>query len=410
MVEPARARVLFVTQSCPWPKNSGGNIRTYYVLAHLARLADVTLVTIAPDDADGAHAHLEALCHRVEFVPAPRVRSRPLTLAGALVSGRPAFIQHNLSRSLAAAVTASLARDSFDWVHLNQIDTFHYLRRTRMPFVLDTHNLHWRYYARRAAAEKSRLLAHLYARDSRLLERYELAAFRRAHRVLVCSDIERSLLQSIDPSLPVSVVPNGVDCDEYRPMAADPFDNDPDMLFVGDMAYAPNDEGVREFAEEVLPLVQRHVPGARLTIVGRSPSPALEAIAERRNDVAVTGFVEDMMPYIARAKVFVVPIRYGAGTRLKVLQAFACGLPTVATSIGAEGIDCTDGSDIVIADDNADMARRIVDLMTNRAWYASIRARCRDKALALYDWNVIGEALRDDLRHLTAPEPCVDLT
>jgi polysaccharide biosynthesis protein PslH len=389
--------VLFVSQQCPWPKNSGGNIRTYFIALHLSRIANVTLVTTAPSTgAKQARAALEKFCTAVQFVPDLKDsgRSSVATLARSFLHGRPAFIQHNLSEHLGRAIEGRLAEEVFDWVHVNQIDTYHYVEKyTASPIVLDTHNLHWGYYARRAEHASNPIMSILYGRDARLLKKYETSAFRACAKVLVCSEDERVIIDGLDNTLPVAVVPNGVDCEEHRPGSHDAFDNGAEILFVGDMAYAPNHEGVIEFIQEVLPLVKKEYASVHLTVVGKSPAADLLALVENRADVTVTGFVEEVAPYVDKAKVFVVPLRFGAGTRLKVPQAFASGLPTIATTIGAEGIEYTDGQDIVISDDNASTAKSICALLGDRELYTKLRTNCRRTALDKYDWNVIGELL-----------------
>ncbi|MEM7403879.1 MAG: glycosyltransferase family 4 protein [Pseudomonadota bacterium] len=392
-----RPSVLFVTQQCPWPKNSGGNIRTYFIARHLARLAAVTLVTTRPESgAAEAQAALEEFCTAVHMVDDVKTSglARVGALARSVAHGRPAFIEHNLNPNLETCIAALRQDTPFAWFHLNQVDTYHYFRGEQTtPLVLDTHNLHWAYYERRAERESNPAMSALYGRDGRLLRDYELQAFRHASRVLVCSDDERRSIDAIATGLPVTVIPNGVDCDEHRPSSHDAFDNPPELIFVGDMGYAPNHDGVMEFIAEVMPTVRDRVPGAHLTVVGRAPAEDLLAAAAGRDDVEVTGFVDSVAPYVDKAKIFVVPLRYGAGTRLKVPQAFASGLPTVSTRIGAEGIDYTDGEDIVIADDNAMIAERICELLEDRERFDAMRAACRATAMAHYDWGVIGDAL-----------------
>ena len=398
MTTVSKPKVLFVSQQCPWPKNSGGNIRTYFIAKHLTRIADITLLCAKPESKDReAREELEKFCAEVIFVDDPKstaTASRLGTLMRSFVRGRPAFIEHNWSPHLARAVDVLVSSRSFAWYHLNQVDTFPYFdERPELPLVLDTHNLHWEYYERRSTHASNPVMSVLYGRDGRLLKRYEHTAFRRSRSVLVCSEDEYHKVKTLDPTVNVAVVPNGVDCEEYRPLDGNAFDNEPEIIFVGDMAYAPNHEGVFEFINEVLPTIHESVPNARLTVVGKSPDVSLIEATKDRQDVEVTGFVDDVAPYLDRAKVFIVPLRFGAGTRLKVPQAFASGLPTVATTIGAEGIAYKHGEDILIADDNADMARAICSLLSGRDTYNSMRKKCRQTALSQYDWNVVGQQL-----------------
>ncbi|NKC12962.1 MAG: glycosyltransferase [Gammaproteobacteria bacterium] len=412
--EPSTSRepqVLFVSQQCPWPKNSGGNIRTYFIARYLAQVAAVTLLTTAPREGGAqAEAELEKFCAKVEFVNDEKGNSalaNAATLAKSFLRRRPAFIEHNLMRGLNRAVQRCLATERYDALHVNQVDTFLYFAdlhltggtadEKKVSIVLDTHNIHAEYYRRRARAASNPVTRALFARDGRLLADFELNAFRSSDKVIVCSPDEQQAVQAMDDTLAkdesvnVVVVPNGVDCEEYYPSPDDPFDRPHELVFMGDMAYAPNSEGVAGFIRNVLPRVRQHYPDTHFTVIGKAPPSALLKLVERRSDVTVTGFVDEMMPYMHRAKVFVIPLQYGAGTRLKVPQAFACGIPTVSTTIGAEGIDYTVGSDILIADSDEAMADAICTLFADRELYRTLRTRGRETALSKYDWRVIGQ-------------------
>ena len=402
----SRRKVLFISQQCPWPKNSGGNIRSYFIAKHLSDLADVTLICTSPSDNEKLEAKSELLtfCADVQFVDGEKSKTTlgyVATLARSFVRGSPAFIEHNRFDQLAQAVENLLQQHSFDWVHLNHVDTLPYVEiDDDVPVVLDTHNLNWEYYVRRAEHTSNPVMSALFSRDARLLKAYEHKAFARAKSVLVCSENEYHKVKSLDSSINVTVVPNGVDCDEYRPFEGDAFDNEPEIIFIGDMGYAPNHDGVLEFINKVLPTVQSSVPDAKFTVVGRSPAQSLVDLVRNRSDVEITGFVEDVAPFLDKAKVFVVPLRFGAGTRLKILQAFSSGLPTVATSIGAEGIEYNHGEDILIADDSVEMAKAVCSLLSDKEVYNSIRTNCREKALEKYDWNVVARQLAESISTL----------
>jgi glycosyltransferase involved in cell wall biosynthesis len=161
------------------------------------------------------------------------------------------------------------------------------------------------------------------------------------------------------------------------------------MLFTGLMAYAPNHDACLWFCRDILPLVQRQIPDAHLTVMGRYPKPEVEALASKQ--VTVTGGVEDATPFFQRAAVCVVPLRLGSGTRLKILEAFAKGKAVVSTTLGAEGLEAVDGQHLLIADDPASFAAAVVRLLKD----ADLRQRMGQAARALveqrYDWRQIVE-------------------
>ena len=395
-----RRRVLFVTQQLPWPKDSGGNIRTYFMLAGLARRYDVTLVSThdGTPAADEGERHLEDLCAAVRLVPDDKRHSslgQALGVLGSLLRRRPAVLQHNENRALGAAVDEALAGGAFDSVHVNHLDTAPYFDlESAPPSVIDTHNVLMEYYSRRAEVERGALRRWACRREGRLLTEWEPRILRSARRAVVCSETEKESLLLADPEIEVRVVPNGVDCSAFRPRE-EPLDPPSrDLVFVGDMAYGPNRDGALRFVEEVLPLVQQEEPSARFLAVGKNPSPQLEALGQRE-DVVVTGFVDEVAAWVHRAGVYVVPIRYGSGTRLKVLEAFALGVPAVSTRIGAEGISTEDDEDILLRDTPESMAQAIVRLLRQPELAAELAVKARARVEAEYDWPALGARMAD---------------
>lgn len=394
-------RVLFVSQQLPWPRDSGGNIRTYFMLAGLARRFEVVLCSTS----DGSSAAREGervlgeLCAAVHLVPDVKQRSSLGQARGVLASllrGAPAVLLHNENRALGEVVRRELARESFDTVHLNHLDTTPYLDLAQAPpCVIDTHNLLFEYYARRAEVEAGLLKRWACAREGRLLAQQEPRIFRAAWRIVVCSETERASLAALDPSLELRVVPNGVDCANFRPRQAAPDPPSRDLVFVGDLAYGPNQDAALRFVREVLPLVRREEPAARFLAVGKNPPAELEALGRARDDVVVTGFVDDVRAWVHGAGVYVVPIRYGSGTRLKVLEAFALGMPTVSTQLGAEGIATHEGQDILLRDEPERMARAIVELLRDPEFAARLATNARANVEQNYDWPALGERMAD---------------
>jgi len=393
------ASILFVSQKIPWPRDAGGNIRAWHLLEALGRRYALTLVTSCSDGALEAQARaaLAELCADVRIVPDVKSRSAPAMLrvgARSVLRGSPALVEFNRNAHLARAVGDLLARRRFDLAHLNHVDAFPYLERRRaQPFVLDSHNLLFVYYRRMAALERGPLRRRAYGREARLLERYELCAFRRARVGTVCSRQERDRLLELDPGLDIEVLPNGADCQSLAPPPRDVWENPPRVCFVGDMAYEPNDDGARWFVAEVMPHLRERVAGVRFVAVGKNPGAALCALAQTHPDVEVTGRVDDVRDEVFAARACVVPLRYGTGTRIKLLEAFAMGMPTVSTAVGAEGVEYRDGEDVLIADGPAQMAARLAEVLTQRELHDRLRRGARATALARYDWSVIGAEL-----------------
>ncbi|MBK7644088.1 MAG: glycosyltransferase [Planctomycetes bacterium] len=227
---------------------------------------------------------------------------------------------------------------------------------------------------------------------------------RRADRVLVCSEKERAQLSVLGVDH-VLVVPNGVDTQQFTPRErssataaplAPPRAEALELVFTGGMNYLPNEDGARWFLDEIFPLVLRERPAARITFVGKHPPDSLCARA-REGQIVFTGRVDDVRAHARAADIFVVPLRIGGGTRLKILEALAMQLPLVSTRVGAEGLDLRDGQDLLLADEAQTFADAILALATDRERAARLAASGHARVLERYDWRATTRPLLDDL-------------
>jgi glycosyltransferase involved in cell wall biosynthesis len=324
-----------------------------------------------------------------------------MSLLKSLLTGDPVLFTHNKSAELERAVAEHLDSGAYSALHLNHLDTTPYARyASGVPVVIDTHNVLTEYAARRSEHEKSAFGRWLWSREARLLTAREPLELSLCQRVIACSEREREALLAAESALEVRVVPNGVAVDSITPVS-DPAANGPELIFVGDLAYGPNADAAESFAAEVLPLVRAEHPAALFRVVGRNPSQALmESV--KAGGVEVTGFVDDVREELMRARAFVCPIRYGSGTRLKLFEAFAAGLPVVSTRLGAEGIDCVDGEHLLFADTPEEQAAAISRVLSDDELARTLGAAGRRLASERYDWPLIGRGLVEIYEELIA--------
>jgi len=187
--------------------------------------------------------------------------------------------------------------------------------------------------------------------------------------------------------MPYLVVPNGADLSSFSPAARQP--GEPVLLYVGAMHYYPNIDAVHYFFETMFDRIREAVPNTQVQIVGHSPPHDIQEMA-RQPGIQVTGSVDDVRPYYSSATVFVVPLRLGGGTRLKIIEAMAMGLPVVSTSVGAEGLDLRDGQDILLANDPISFADATVRLLTDPGLRQHLAQNAR-QAAQRYDWDKLSE-------------------
>lgn len=220
----------------------------------------------------------------------------------------------------------------------------------------------------------------------RKVERFERLALGWMDGALAVSALDHNRLAQWHSKLPTAVVPNGVDLDYFRPAPQPELRGH--IAFSGSMDWRPNQDAARYFVQEIFPLLQRVRPDLECTFVGRSPPPDIQALAKVPG-VHVTGTVDDVRPYLERAGVFVVPLRIGGGSRLKILEALAMGRAVVSTSVGAEGLEVMHDRHVVLADDPQTFAKAVLRLLDDPEQCRKLAAAGRRLVERCYDWDTL---------------------
>jgi glycosyltransferase involved in cell wall biosynthesis len=232
----------------------------------------------------------------------------------------------------------------------------------------------------------------------------------RATHVLTVSDTDTAMFARDIDRAKITTIPTGVDIRYFRPMNPSSNEEPGSLVFTGSMDWMPNVDGIAYFVEQILPLIRKQHPHAKLWVVGRKPERTIRAMAERDPSIQVTGTVEDIRPYIAKGAVYIVPLRVGSGTRLKIFEAMAMGKAVVSTTIGAEGLPVTSGLDIVLADEPHHFADAVCRLLES----AQERRRIGETARALveekYSWEVVAKQVESVLRMQSLRQTSNDLT
>jgi GT2 family glycosyltransferase/glycosyltransferase involved in cell wall biosynthesis/2-polyprenyl-3-methyl-5-hydroxy-6-metoxy-1,4-benzoquinol methylase len=252
---------------------------------------------------------------------------------------------------------------------------------TNARIIYDTVDLHFLREGRRAKIEMEKV--------SRHYKDMELFLAHQADDVLVVSDVEKQILEKEGLEGKVSIISNIHAAEKtYRP-----FDQRKGLMFIGGFEHLPNEDGIVWFVKSILPLIREKLPGIPLFIVGSRPTETVKGLSSK--NITVTGYVEDVRPYFEEARVFVCPLRYGAGVKGKIGQSMAYGLPVVMTTVGAEGIDLVDGRDALIADDEHDFAEKVARLYQNRALWESLSLSGIELIEKKFSPQVVKYALRD---------------
>jgi glycosyltransferase involved in cell wall biosynthesis len=268
-----------------------------------------------------------------------------------------------------------------------------------VPVVFFDHNVEylvWQRLRRNEPRFLRRLALELEWRKMRRFERSTCAA---ARLTLAVSEPDRALLAETAPGARVRAIPTGVDTGYFSPQPGP--ERKGALVFTGSMDWYPNEDGILHFAEHTLPLIRREVPEAEVTVVGRDPSARLRGAA-RRAGLRVTGTVPDVRPYMAESAVYVVPLRVGGGTRLKIFEALAMGKPVVSTTVGAEGLPLEPGRHFIQADDPGAFAGAVVSLLRDPERRAALGGAGRQLVEQHYAWPQVARQFEAACREVVS--------
>lgn len=396
-----RPRLLFLCQTLPYPPDSGVAIRCFHLLRLLARGFDVTALCFSSNKGGAVPQHdlaervgtLQQLADvEVEVFPVPQDHNAwRLAWDHVRSLGRnrvyTAFVYD--SPTLTVRLGQLLRARRFDLIHLDSLKLCRYLPLLGgAPLVCGHHNVESLLLRRRALVERTPWRRAYLRHQARLMEREERRWCPRTDLNVLVSDADRLTLQRSVPQATCAVIPNGVDVATFRPSPG----NEQGIVFVGESTWAPNRDGMQYFCDEVLPRIRATGEMAPVRWVGRAPHTLCRAYHDQYA-VELTGYVADVRPYMRDAACYIVPLRVGGGTRLKILDAWAMGKAVVSTSVGCEGLAAEDGRNILIRDDPEGFARAVCAVLQDPPLRQRLGAGGRRTVELQYSWDRIGESV-----------------
>ena len=390
--------ILWVKMGGLWPSTTGGRVRSLQIVSDLARRHQVTVVTThgPGDDPDGLARELSH-CHQVisiPYVPPKRGSAAfPGAVARSWLSSYPVDLWkwrvpevRRQVRTLVDSGVVDLCVSDFLFAAANVP------LGGPVPVILFEHNVEYLIWQRLCGLESSPWKRALFELEWRKVRAREADACRLADLTIAVSEDDRRRLEAVARGIRATSIPTGVDTTYFAP---NDYTERPDRLvFSGSMDWHPNEDAVLHFADAILPRIRAEIPGVTLTVVGRNPTARLREIALRA-EIIVTGTVEDVRPSIAEAAVYVVPLRAGGGTRLKIFEALAMAKPVVSTTVGAEGLGLEPGRHFVAADGPRDFADAVVGLLRDSQRRTALGQAGRALVEANYSWPTIAREFEE---------------
>lgn len=392
-------RLLFLSQTLPFPPDGGVKIRTYHTLRNLATKFDITALCFYrwkkgshEPDVEKAIAELQQFA-RVQAFPIPQEHSRARFILDHLRSvllRRVYTVYSYESRDFSRALVNELRGDRVVLVHLDSLDLSSYLPLTEgIRTVCVHHDAQSLLLERRSGHQRSGIVSRYLKCQANLMAKEERNICPRVDLNVTVSEKDAQTLKNVAPTSRFRVVPNGVDIEYFRPCPGE----ESGLVFVGGTSWYPNKDALHYYQSTILPEIRAKQPTTKTVWVGRASAEEVREYSSLANGLQLTGYVSDVRPFIASAACYVVPIRIGGGTRIKILDAWAMGKAVVSTSIGCEGLDARDGENILIADTPAEFAEKVHHVLCEPELRSRLGDQARRTVEQSYSWNAIGAAM-----------------
>ncbi len=400
-----KMKILILDEEFPWPLDTGKRIRSFNLIQRLAQRHQVRYMAYGHQASDSYQHLKKSGLTPVAVTPQVPRKSGPvfyLRLLMNLFSPQPYIVASHYSRVFAQTLQAEIAAQHPDLVLCEWSPYAAFIRDLVGPKkLIVAHNIEHLIWQRYYDNETNPIKRWYIGVQTKKLKRFERAAFAWADGATAVSESEARTVESFAPKTKVTAIENGVDLDYFVPGPVP--ESSTRLVFVGSLDWRPNQDAVRYFVNDILPALAKIGVNATVDIVGRNPSSDLTALADDPA-VNITGRVEDVRPYVEQAAVYVVPLRIGGGTRLKILEALAMKKAVVATSIGAEGLEVTDGENIMLADCPESFAEQIKQLLADKDLNRRLGEAGRTLVEERYGWDHLATKLDKVVTGLVADD------
>ena len=387
-------KILMLTPYLPYPLTSGGQIRTYNLLKNLSKKHQITLFSLIKNQED--EKYINQLKPFVAKIKLFKRSTKPFTLKNILrtaFSFHPFVVTRNLVSSTKEAVEKELSTDKYDLIHAETFYMMPNIPKTNIPTILVEQTIEYLGYQSYAKASKLLPIKPFLAIDIFKIMYWEQYYWKKSNRLITMSDNDKNFIQSKLPQIKnINVVANGIDIEFFNQVKKQ-LPSNPTILFVGTFSWLPNIQAVTYLVEEVFPLIKKALPNTKLHIVGFSPTKKVRSFGNSP-DITVSGSVEDIRTAYATAHVSVSPVKWGKGTRYKILEAMVTKTPIISTPIAVEGINGIKNNQHVLLGESAqELAQQTIKILKNPKLHQRLAKNAYELVTSRYNWESISEEL-----------------
>lgn len=394
-----RLHVAVLDEELPFPLTSGKRIRSFQLLTRLAQRHRVTLITHRNADDDELRDAAQELRRHDIFpiavprkIPAKKGLGFYARLGSNLLSPLPYSVTSHTSKAMHQAMAKLRTTDRPDLWHCEWTPYAQAMYQRPEPWVVMAHNVEARIWERYARTEADPLKKWYITQQWKKFDAFERWAYSAASRAIAVSAEDATYMEQEMGASNVAVVDNGVAIEQFRPNPSEPRQPHR-LLFLGSLDWRPNQDALTYFLDAMFPTIVKHEPATTLAIVGRKPPTWLQARVASMANVELHADVPDVLPYLHQAGQLIVPLRVGGGSRLKILEALATGLPVVTTTIGVEGLRLHHQEHCTIADGPDDFVLAVLETIRQPKAAQMLAQRGRNKVLAEYNWDTLAKQL-----------------
>lgn len=382
-------KILMLVPFLPNTSMSGGQTRWYNIIKYLSKNHEITLFSLIKEDSERRFIpELEKYCRKVMIFKRPKSPWSLRNIIMATLGPYPLLVVRNWSFSERRAIEEELVKNHYDLIHAETFYVMPHLPRAKIPSILVEQTIEYMVYKHYVDNEVSGLFKPLFMWDVVKLKYWERYFWKKATKLVVVSSEDKKIMEKDLSTVDVSIIPNGIDASYFAEKVAERI-TPPRVLFVGNFKWLQNTEAATVLIEKVWPLIIKRVPEAKLWIVGKSIPIKIQEIAKEEKDIEVTESLPDIREAYQAATVMTVPIYGPGGTRLKVLEALASGLPVVSTPTGIAGLNLTADEHALVGKDYDELAQKTISVLRSQKFGKRLGQAGRAKVIENYDWKSI---------------------